>query len=219
MRLRRTALVVIVALVGITAVVGMAMATGGLGRVSAPTPVTVGPVMHDAGSGPLSTHLEGRSDQVLALDPVNAGKTFSVATPLCVLTGGPVTLTGAGPLDTLGTSSDWTFLGAKLQVTPPGGAEAFLGTDGFPPTTPDGELSDVEGSVVSSPCAEDSAGRTDALLGFSSSKDSHGGGWTSTRIDYRQGGKQYALVVHDTWVLCGTAAASVSECASYASAP
>lgn len=62
---------VAVVLLGATAV---GLARGWLG----------GPTPHDLSVGPLSISGSGRSDQALALVPVNAGKTHSVAIPLCV---------------------------------------------------------------------------------------------------------------------------------------
>jgi hypothetical protein len=206
MTIRRATLAATVAILGLVAVVGVVTTAGGLG----------GPTGHDAGDGPLSTHLDGRADQVLALDPVNAGRTYSVAVPLCVLTGERVALTGARPLDTLGSDADWTFLGARVRLVPAGATNAFLGADGFPPTGYADDYATLEGTEVTTRCDGDPAARrVEAILGFRSTNGGNGGGWTSLEIDYRQDGKPYSLVVHDTWVLCGPATSSVAECSDY----
>lgn len=176
----------------------------------------IGPVQHDAGGGPLSTTVGGRADQVLALDPVNAGKTYTVAVRLCVADGDAVVLDDVRPDHTIGTPGDWEFLGASVRYVPEGDDQAFLGTEGFPPAVVAGDIVPVSGTRVTTRCdATEFAARTEAILGFRTPPSSQGGGWDSVAVSYEQGDSRYSLLVHDTWVLCGPAAKVVQECESY----
>ncbi len=175
-----------------------------------------GPTRHDAGGGPLSTNAQGRGDQTLALDPVNAGKTYTVAVRLCLAAGDEVVIDDVRPDHTIGTHDDWEFLGASVRYVPEGDDQAFLGREGFPPVGIAGDIVPVTGARMTTRCDfPEYADRAEVLLGFRTSPSSQGGGWDSVAVSYSQEDRHYTLVVHDTWVLCGPAAKVVPECESY----
>jgi hypothetical protein len=176
----------------------------------------IGTTRHDAGDGPLSTNAGGRGDQTLALDPVNAGKTYAVTVRLCVAAGDEVVIDDVRPDHTIGTPGDWEFLGARVRYVLEGDEEAFLGMEGFPPVGIAGDIVQVSGARVATRCdAPESTERAEAVLGFRTSPSSQGGGWDSVAVSYSQKDRHYTLVVHDTWVLCGPATKVVPECESY----